>query len=47
MTEKQDVPSTIPLPNVKDSLEKKGVLHFTMEKCKCKCSKCFKKNNFV
>jgi len=31
MTEKQDVPSTIPLPNVKDSLEKKGVLHFTME----------------
>ena len=31
MSEKQDVPSTIPMPNVKDSLEKKGVLHFTME----------------
>ena len=31
MSEKQDVPSTIPLPNVKDSLEKKGVLYFTLE----------------
>ena len=31
MSEKQDVPSSIPMPNVKDSLEKKGVLQFTLD----------------